>query len=111
MSTTIDRGAGRLIDQLKQILETRQDLKPEERLVLKIAVSWLDQQGYWAAAGRTTMTPATGLPTPGASSSPSRNSTRRENTGSQRRSSSTASRPGSKWPLFPVGTPVVSVQR
>jgi hypothetical protein len=41
----------RLIDQLQQILETRPDLAPEERLVLKTAISWLDQRDYWVTAG------------------------------------------------------------
>jgi hypothetical protein len=38
----------RLIEQLQQILETRSDLDLEERLILKTAISWLDQRDYWA---------------------------------------------------------------
>jgi hypothetical protein len=47
-TTTIDRGALRLIEQLQQILDARQDLDPEELLVLKTAISWLDQRDHWA---------------------------------------------------------------
>jgi hypothetical protein len=38
----------RLIEQLSQILETRPELDLQERLVLKVAISWLDQRDYWA---------------------------------------------------------------
>ena len=42
----------RLIEQLLQILEARSDLDPEEQLVLKTAISWLDQRDYWVIAER-----------------------------------------------------------
>jgi hypothetical protein len=40
----------RLIEQLNQILETRLELDLEEQLVLKTAISWLDQRDYYALA-------------------------------------------------------------
>jgi hypothetical protein len=40
----------RLIEQLHQILETRPELDLEEQLVLKTAISWLDQRDYYALA-------------------------------------------------------------